>query len=46
VKEEYLDAAFAEMQTRYGTIERYLSEGLGIDAVHEQALRDLYVIPD
>jgi protein-tyrosine phosphatase len=32
VKEEYLDAAFDEMETTYGTIERYFSEGLGIDA--------------
>jgi protein tyrosine/serine phosphatase len=25
VKKEYLDAAFDEMQTKYGTIERYFS---------------------
>jgi hypothetical protein len=43
VKKEYLDAAFDEMQMQYGTIERYFSEGLGIDAAHQQALRDLYV---
>jgi protein-tyrosine phosphatase len=46
VKEEYLDAAFDEMETTYGTIERYFSEGLGIDAAHQEALRDLYVTPE
>ena len=43
VKEEYLEAAFDEMQTKYGTIEKYFSEGLGIDADQQQALRDLYL---
>ena len=42
VKKEYLDAAFDEMQKRYGTIERYFTEGLGIDAAQQQAMRDLY----
>jgi len=42
VKKEYLDAAFDEMQTKYGTIEKYFAEGLGIDAAKQQALRDLY----
>jgi len=43
VKKEYLDASFDEMQTKYGTIERYFSDGLGIDAAQQQALRDLYL---
>jgi protein-tyrosine phosphatase len=43
VKEEYLDAAFDEMQSKYGTIENYFSEGLGIDAARQKALRDLYL---
>lgn len=43
VKKEYLDAAFDEMQTQYGTIENYFSEGLGIDADQQQALRKLYI---
>ena len=43
VKEEYLDASFDEMQTKYGTIENYFSEGLGIDAAQQKALRDLYL---
>jgi protein-tyrosine phosphatase len=43
VKKEYLDAAFDEMQTKYGTIEKYFSEGLGIDDARQKALRDLYL---
>ncbi len=43
VKKEYLEAAFDEMTTRYGTIERYFSEGLGIDTTRQKALRDLYL---
>ena len=43
VKKEYLDEAFEEMETQYGTIEKYFSEGLGIDANQQQALRDLYI---
>jgi protein-tyrosine phosphatase len=43
VKKEYLDAAFDEMQTKYGTIEKYFSEALGIDAAQQKALRDLYL---
>jgi protein tyrosine/serine phosphatase len=43
VKKEYLNAAFEEMQTKYGTIEEYCSEGLGTDAAQQKALRDLYV---
>lgn len=43
VKKEYLDEAFDEMETQYGTIEKYCSEGLGIDANQQQALRDLYI---
>jgi len=46
VKSEYLDATFDEMQKRYGTIQGYLSEGLGIDAAKQQALRDLYLDRD
>jgi protein-tyrosine phosphatase len=43
VKKEYLEAAFDEMETKYGTIEKYFSEGLGIDAIQQKALRDLYL---
>jgi len=38
-----LEAAFDEMQTKYGTIEKYFSEGLGIDAAQQKALRALYL---
>jgi protein-tyrosine phosphatase len=43
VKEEYLEAAFDEMEKRYGTIEKYFSEGLGIDTDQQEALRELYL---
>jgi len=43
VKQEYLEAAFDEMETKYGTIEKYFSDGLRIDAAQQTALRDLYV---
>lgn len=43
VKKEYLNAAFDEMKTKYGTIERYFSEGLGVDADKQKTLRDLYL---
>ena len=43
VKEEYLEASFDEMQTKYGTIENYFSEGLGIDATMQKKLRELYL---
>jgi len=43
VKAEYLKASFDEMQKRYGAIQRYFSEGLGIDADGQNALRVLYV---
>ena len=32
MKQEYLVAAFDEMEKEYGTIENYFSAGLGIDA--------------
>ena len=43
VKKEYLESAFDEMEKKFGTIEKYFAEGLGIDAEHQQALRDLYL---
>jgi protein-tyrosine phosphatase len=46
VKQEYLDSAFDEMETEYGTIEKYFSEGLGIGAEQQKALRDLYLTPE
>ncbi len=43
VKKEYLDAAFDEVEKKYGTIEKYFPEGLGIDTAKQKALRDLYL---
>ena len=43
VKRQYLDAAFAEMQIRYGTIERYFAEGLHINAQQQQKIRAAYL---
>ena len=43
VKEEYLHAAFDEMQTKYGSIENYFSEGLGITVDQQTDLRNLYL---
>jgi len=43
VKREYLESAFLEMETQHGSIENYFSEGLGIDAAQQQAIRDLYL---
>jgi hypothetical protein len=31
------------MQKKYGTIEKYFTEGLGMDAAQQKALRDLYL---
>jgi hypothetical protein len=31
------------MQKRYGSIEKYVSDGLGIDAAQQKALRDVFI---
>lgn len=41
VDDAYLDAALDEMRTRFGTIEGYFADGLGIDAAGQAALRDV-----
>lgn len=46
VKKEYLDAAFDEMEKKYGSIEKYFSEGLGIAAAQQKAIRELYLGPN
>jgi protein-tyrosine phosphatase len=43
VKREYLEASFDEMHKRYGSIENYFSEGLGIDAAGQQVLRERFL---
>ncbi|HVX08281.1 tyrosine-protein phosphatase [Humibacter sp.] len=43
VKARYLQTALAEARERYGTIERYFTDGLGLDAAVQQRLRDTFV---
>ena len=43
VRREYLEASFDEMRKTYGSIESYFSQGLGIDAAGQKALKDLYL---
>ena len=43
VKPEYLEASLDEMQKQYGSIEKYFSAGLGIDAAGQQALRERFL---
>ena len=43
VDPEYLRAALDEMRTRFGSIEGYFADGLGIDADGQQRLRDTLV---
>ena len=45
VKQEYLETAFDEMETKYGTIDKYFADGLGIGADQQKAIRDLYLTP-
>ena len=40
VKPEYLEASFDEVDEAYGTIDRYFSDGLGIDTEGQRALRE------
>lgn len=42
VKASFLEAAFNEVQQKYGSMERYFSEGLGLDDTTQRALCDLY----
>jgi protein-tyrosine phosphatase len=46
VRAGYLEASLDEMRIRYGTIERYFADGLGIDASAQQTLRDVFVERD
>lgn len=43
VKSIYLEAAFAEATRIYGSMDRYLTEGLGIDAVKQKAIREAFL---
>jgi protein-tyrosine phosphatase len=42
VQQEYLESSFAEMKDRFGTIERYFADGLGIDDGAQRRLRDVF----
>ena len=42
VQVEYLDAALDEMTTRYGTIEGYFTDGLGLDPATIDQIRAVY----
>jgi protein-tyrosine phosphatase len=46
VREEYMRTAIAEMESSFGTIERYFAEGLGIDDDKQAALRAAFLEPD
>ena len=43
VEADYLDAALDEMRTKYGTIEDYFTNALGVDDTIQQALRAAFV---
>jgi protein-tyrosine phosphatase len=43
VRPEYLEAAFEEVRSAYGSIEGYFALGLGLDARAQQALHDRFV---
>jgi protein-tyrosine phosphatase len=43
VKAEYLEASFDEMETRYGGIQEYFSEGLDIDLATQKRLRNRFL---
>jgi len=43
VKAEYLQAAFDQVKTQYGSLENYFDKGLGIDRAGQQKLRDRFL---
>jgi protein-tyrosine phosphatase len=46
VRPSYLDVAFDEVASRYGTIEGYFSEALGVDAALQKRLIEKFTQPD
>jgi protein-tyrosine phosphatase len=46
VRVEYLRAAIEEMESSFGTIERYFAQGLGIDDDDQAVLRAAFLEPD
>ena len=45
VRPEFLQAAFDEIDARYGGVEAYLREGLAIGEPERARLRELYLQP-
>lgn len=45
VQPAYLEAAFDEVEKKYGSIERYFSDALGIDSATREALRANFLVP-
>jgi protein-tyrosine phosphatase len=45
VREEYLQAAFNEVQTTYGSIEAYFKAGLGLSDETIAALKKILLTP-
>jgi protein-tyrosine phosphatase len=43
VKAEYLRASFDQVNTQYGSIEKYFEKGLGINAAGQQKLRERFL---
>jgi protein-tyrosine phosphatase len=43
VKREYLHASLDEMNSHYGTIEKYFYKGLGINPAAQQGLKALFL---
>ena len=43
VRREYLEAGVDEMRKRFGSLEGYFADGLGIDAAAQQELRAIFV---
>lgn len=43
VKPAYLEAAFDEMEKRYGSIENYFTDGLGIGPVQQETLKNIFL---
>jgi protein-tyrosine phosphatase len=43
VEADYLDAALDEMRSKYGSVEDYFQQALGIGAAVQQTLRDVFV---
>jgi protein-tyrosine phosphatase len=46
VRSSFLAAAFAEVEHRYGTFDRYLQDGLALTPEEVERLRHLLVTPD